>query len=439
MVTKKSLFIAVAFVGLSASPWIEVSASPWGSSFIDSSFSFNGWSREDICKSFPGGEGEQACVYLMALEGGDCRRVALELREMFVVHRKLRNLGDTNVLELKNWEVLSRAVGIIGKQPVKNRACRIVFIIDAWNAFHPSPAIQEPTDGDGIYYIGALSWLYKKLGEIKTDSLTVEMNSFLEKYKENKFDCFRKYSKKAKEKALNKDDEDMNFGEATLGMFSCMRAMDPALQDNSGTTVVMGAGESIEILSQDGEQKDVKIFSDVFSGCFGIGCYVLYRDGSQKAFLIHAAPIDIHGRVSNQISSLSRELNLESYCNPIEKVVAIILSQVECEQNLETCYFEAFPSQDCFKVKHLVETIRQNISDPDIKYEQYGEEDDENSIGENHEFEIVLSPNPEESYFQTKATGHKKQFFIERERERGFRKKAKAILSRILSELSCNR
>ncbi|MFC1842323.1 hypothetical protein ACFLYU_01560 [Candidatus Dependentiae bacterium] len=193
------------------------------------------------------------------------------------------------------------------------------------------------------------------------------------------------------------------------------------------TSVFMWSGKCIEMVSTSDKAKDKSIFSFGFCGCTGVGCFALYKNGQQRAFLTHYPPMpkDLDPHIP-KIKSLCCELNKGTDKNPIVKSVIIIMHPGAWKKNVKTgCWDEMVP-EDPKHVDTLVRTVQESLSCKNVvvKKELYsaiemieiggawqpGGMFDGKIVPKG--FEIVLSKNPKNSYFQSKATNHTKQKFL---------------------------
>jgi hypothetical protein len=182
--------------------------------------------------------------------------------------------------------------------------------------------------------------------------------------------------------------------------------------------VSMGSGNFITIAFNEKSENKKSIFSFGFGGCTGTILYALLKNGEQRAALTHYPPTDTPAHLS-QIRQLSNRLKGGINCNEIIKTVGIIFHPIGWVKNLETGYYIAKGPSDA----HLVDRLKKVI-DAELPYnntliqELYAlsKGSDEYHPGGMFgdkivpkELEIVLSPDPAESYFHSKATYHKKQ------------------------------
>jgi len=106
------------------------------------------------------------------------------------------------------------------------------------------------------------------------------------------------------------------------------------------------------------------------------------------------------------------------------KAFVIVMHPFGWKQNPKTRFWDIKAPRDLSLINSLIETVQGRLESEDleVRKELYSES---TSLGEYHpggmfservvpkEFEIVLSSNPENSYFHSKASWHKKQKFIE--------------------------
>jgi len=207
---------------------------------------------------------------------------------------------------------------------------------------------------------------------------------------------------------------------------------DRCIDKDEATGIFMGEGKNIAMLpSEDNYKKKCSIFS-IFSfefsrGSTGAIIYTLLKSGEQRAALTHYPPTskDLH---ILKIRSLSEKLKCETDENPITKIVAAILHPVTRKKNNETGYFSIKAPKDPGLVEKLSSTIQNSFKNQNVivlqelyseiellgTYHPYASCD---NLAVPKELEVVLYPNPEESYFQTKASWHKAQKFSELSKE----------------------
>lgn len=182
--------------------------------------------------------------------------------------------------------------------------------------------------------------------------------------------------------------------------------------------VSMGGGDFITIAFNEKSENKKSIFSFGFGGCTGTILYCLLKNGEQRAALTHYPPTNTPAHLS-QIRQLSNRLKGGINCNEIIKTVGVIFHPIGWVKNLETGYYFAKGPSDANLVDRLKKVINEELPNNSTLIEELYDKmkrPDEYHPGGMFgntivpkELEIVLSPNPEESYFHSKATRHKQQ------------------------------
>ncbi len=182
--------------------------------------------------------------------------------------------------------------------------------------------------------------------------------------------------------------------------------LDPSDSD----FVLMWEGKLIQMPHLEKDLRKRSIFSFGFAGCTGVGIYVLFKSGEQYAILTHYPPADINVHISN-IESLCAEIKKKSN-SKIEKAVAVIMHPKAWKKNCPADHEEINLLTIAIQTSFTKNTpVIQEL----YSYSRTLDTDDWHPYCTYHnlpkELEIVLSSNPQESYYQSKASGHIKQNF----------------------------
>ncbi len=187
------------------------------------------------------------------------------------------------------------------------------------------------------------------------------------------------------------------------------------------TGVFMGSGNLIQMPANEVDAKKRSIFSFGFDCCTGVGLYMLLKNNEQHAFLTHYPPADTMDHIS-KIKELCNKIKSNTDINPVAKAFAVIMHPLGWKKNPKTGYLDIKCPVDQQLVDKLTRTIKTLMDDIEISielydqnemdgtYHPYGMYDDKSAP---KEFEFVLSPSPQESYFQSKARWHRMQKFLE--------------------------
>ncbi len=168
------------------------------------------------------------------------------------------------------------------------------------------------------------------------------------------------------------------------------------------TQVSMWGTGSIKMSPTDKEPKSISTFG--LGGCTATGIYFKYGDGTQEAFIEHHPPTD-HEQYKKLIVSKINSIKNNSNKN-IEKITTIFVTPDEWEQDNKSKKWKLIPHERKPFLQQVTKKIKDTFNSNNAKVicEPYS---GLMALDDHHlDFEIVLYPDPQKSYYQSKGDGH---------------------------------